>query len=414
MPTKKSSKKTTAQETAPVEEQAAATAVEPTMDQPAANEIKAGSPVEQPIDPSQEQAHYLSQLQMVADSQPAAQKPIQVGRFRTRQPNAVHTSDGATTAMDQETIQRNQWAIQLYQSLLNHTPMVGEVKSVQPAFDRAEVAADKMRYMVTVQAGPYVVYIPDDQFADIDYNKFANDTQKPLSQAIKMYLESRIGAKIDYVVTQVPQRGQLNEVGFVGGSRKEAMVRKRARFWYGTQANGSAYVKQGDMCRVRVISVSAKAIRVELFGAETPVIHRDLDYALIADCRNVFSPGMELDAVITKIERADLDVAGGQNFPVEFQVSVKEAKQDPRDLAMKLYSEGSRVKGVVNFIRIPTDQNPDARPAVFVQLQEGVQVQCPFPNGTIPPRIGAEANVTITNVNREKKYLFGTITHFQA
>lgn len=403
MATKKQTKKSTALEQPKAVDEVAATHVEPVEDT-----------APQVVDGVQDQSDILNQLQLVADAKPdGMEKAIRTGRFRTRQADAIHTNDG-TAAVDQEKVQRNSWAIKIYQSYINKTVMTGTVMSVQPAFDRKNVAADKMRYIVTVQAGPYLVYIPDDQFAEVDFADFAEHMGKPVAQAVKIYLESRIGATINYVVTKVPPKGTLDDVGIVGGSRMEALVRQRARFWYGTQANGSAYINMGDKCRVRIISVSALAIRVELFGAECPVPNKELDYAMITDCRSMFEVGQELDAVITDIKRAPDNTAAADKFPVDFQVSVKRAKKDPRDAAMKMFGEGSKVKGTVSYIRTPTPQNPNARPAVFVKLQEGVQVQCPFPNGAIGPSIGASAFVTITNINREKKYLFGTITHFGA
>lgn len=138
-------------------------------------------------------------------------------------------------------------------------------------FDREAEKSNNLHYFVTVLYPPYQVFIPIEKFTDTDleamWKRFTdNGSVKTLDETIKTYLEARIGAEVDFIITNLPEDGSLETALFVGGDRVEALRRKRIRFWYGTQKDGQPLIREGDKAQARIVSVIRGGILIEIFG----------------------------------------------------------------------------------------------------------------------------------------------------
>lgn len=355
----------------------------------------------------------LAELRMMASKVGPVGPQARPGRFAARRPGAVHTIDSNVRLEDPEQEERKEAQINLYQSYLNKRILKGRVIGIHEEFDRS--APDKMKYAAVTTYGPYKVLIPMEDFADVDLEDMTrrfqkNNPDQTLAGATKVYLEHRLDAEIDFIVTRMADTGSLDDTSFVGGSRKEAMRRTRIRYWFGTQ-NGqdAAYlINEGDKAQARIIANARGGIRVEIFGVESFIPAAELSYSMIQDCAKIekFSVGKKIVVRLMSINRnADDD------YSVEFTASHKAALPDPRDAGLKLFQDGGIYVGTINYIVTPTAERPNRNPSVFVKLAEGVQALCPFPNGSVPPTPGAKVYVRITNHIDEKKFLFGRIQH---
>lgn len=350
----------------------------------------------------------LSELKLLAEKRGPVGPAARPGRFAPRRAGTIHSVDNNVRVEDVEARERKLAQITLYQSFVNKRVLSGNVIGVRPAFDRG--SPNKMHYYVIVPNGPYQVYIPVEKFTDTDMEELCksyqrNDPSKTVEDATKIYLQSRLGAEIEYVVTNLPEDGDLENSMVVGGNRVEAMRRNRIHFWFGTTTAGTNLININDKAQARVIAVARSGIRVEIFGVESFIRSRDLAWNMIQDAAEYFSVGDRVTVLITDIKR-DMD----NDYAVEFSASVKLAAPDPRDNGLRLFADGGIYTGVINYIRVP-EMDDNRRPAVFVKLADGVQCMCPFPNGTVAPAQGSKVYVRITNHDDQRKFLFGRITH---
>ena len=335
------------------------------------------------------------------------------GKFTVRDgEDNIRGINGSVRKTTEEDAIRTNSQIAIYQSLLNKRILTGTVKGIRKEFSRE--TADKMNWYVVTKVGPYEVRIPVEAFTDTTAEELLavyqrRDPNKTLDDAYKIYLESRLNAEIDFVVTSVPTNGEtMDEVGFCGGSRVDAMYLKRVKFWYGRTSTGNDFIKVGDKAEARIIATAPSGIRVEVFGVESYIPHRELSWNILTDCRKMFKTGDTVTVMIRDIEREE-----EKDYAVKFTASVKRALPDPRVEGLSFYQDGGYYTGVINYIRMPSEDKPNVYPAVFVKLEDGVQCMCKFPLGPTPPTVGATAFVRITSHNEESKTLFGLIQHIE-
>lgn len=330
--------------------------------------------------------------------------------FSAQRQNVIHNADPSFRYIDEAEQEKRRRALDLYQSFNSKRYLQGSVKGVRPVFERGSgVANNQMLYYAIVSYGPYQVYIPDFKFSDIDQEALLrtyqnNNPERTMADAMRIYLQSRIGAKIDFVVDQLPEEGDLENHSVVGGDRKEAMRRKRIQYWFGTTNTGAPYVNEGDKALARIVAVSRGAVRVELYGVETAIPARELSWSMLQDARSDdrFEVGKQVKVLITEIKRNE-----EQNYAVSYQASVKQAENDPRIAAMNIYTDGSFCEGVITYVDPPRADRPNGR--IFVELEKGVQCMCPMLNGPIPPIRGTLVRVRITNHNDERHFLYAKI-----
>lgn len=332
------------------------------------------------------------------------------GRFANRRRGTIHSVDSQTRVIDTAREEKRKAEISIYQSFVNKSILTGKIIAVKRSFDRNSESG-KIHYYVVVLNGPYQVIIPVEHFADVSMEALCEtyrqrDPNKTVEEATKIYLNSRLNAEIDYVISNIPKDGDLDEDMLVAGDRVEAMRRNRIHFWFGKTADGHFLLNVGDKAQARIISTAQSGIRIEIFGVETFIGYKELSWSMVADARQEFEVGDRVTVAITEINRNEED-----NFSVKYTASVKQASADPRDEGMRTFTENGIYAGTIIFIRVPTAANPTARPGVFVKLADGVQCLCPFPYGPVAPVEGAKVVVTINKRDEARKYLYGKINH---
>lgn len=119
----------------------------------------------------------------------------------------------------------------------------------------------------------------------IEYNKQMERESKLINKML--------GAEIDFMIRGIDAASRS-----VVGSRKDAMMKKRQTFYMEKDSNGVHRIYYGRIVQARIISVSEKAIRVEIFGVETTVLARDLAWYWISDARDYLAIG---DTILLRI-----------------------------------------------------------------------------------------------------------------
>ena len=118
----------------------------------------------------------------------------------------------------------------------------------------------------------------------------------------RIFLSRILGAEIDFII-----RGIDSESRSVVASRKDAMLRKRQTFYMDQDANGLHQIHPGRIVQARIIGVAEKTIRVEIFGVETSIFARDLEWQWIGDARDRYAIGNTILLQIISVTRKGIE-----------------------------------------------------------------------------------------------------------
>ena len=341
------------------------------------------------------------------NGQAGRKQDVRPGLFAASRGGTYHTiKGGASTFQDPEVAARRKAELELYHSMAGNQIITGKCYGIQRRYD--ESAPGGIHVFATYSHGPFIVYIPIEEYTDVsmvDLNKRQQDRGNvniSVPETTVRYLQNRLDAEIDLVVTNIPrdENGETNS--YVLGSRLQAMRLKRIRYWYGKTTDGKDLIKVGDKAEARIIAVARLGIRVEVLGVETFIDYHELTWAMVQDARAQFHVGHTISVKILDIVREPEN-----DYKVPFEASVKQAQSDPRDIGMEMFMESGEYRGTISYIRADGDSDP----RVFVRLADGVQCGCPWPSGPVPPMVGCEVRVYITHQRKNVKHLYGRILH---
>lgn len=237
--------------------------------------------------------------------------------------------------------------------------------------------------------GPYKVYIPAEKCINIPEMEGVSKIDNA-SRA----LDRRLGSEIDFIVQNIKADEKI-----IFASRKEAMAKLCRHYYFKTDRNGRHRIEEGDKVEARVVATMRAGIIVEVFGVETLIRNRDLDWARIQDATQEFDNGNKIYCKVMAINK------NTKNRTVELEVSRKEALPNPYIAAMNQYKIDCKYIGQVSMV----DEH-----GVFVHMRGGVDVLCKYPERGETPQRGANVTVRITTKNPEQNRIFGVITHVGA
>ena len=192
---------------------------------------------------------------------------------------------------------------------------------------------------------------------------------------------SLVGAKIEYVILEVDRAGEC-----AIASRKLAMQKQRRRFrnLYGGQT--------GARVPCRVLTAGPKRCLLECGGFDIPCTQRDLSYTAIADLREKYHPGQELEAVFKGFSPET-------GKPV---ISVKEVNPNPFDGAEIRHPVGCRRQAVIS---------GKYAGGIFCTMKDGVTCLCLYSNNHFDTQfaIGDTVLIHITHYDERRKLIYARI-----
>ena len=214
-----------------------------------------------------------------------------------------------------------------------------------------------------------------------NFDEYLENHQKLLSKML--------GSEIDFLVRGIDAKSRA-----VVGSRKEAMLKKRQTFYYDPDENGMPLIYEGRVVQARIISVTEKAIHVEIFGVETSVFVRDLAWHWIGDAREHYAIG---DTIL-------LQVLSLTRNKIEDIVVTADAKS----LHPNLSSENllkcriqSKYAGKVTDIR---------KGVIFIRLSNGVNAVAHTCYDHRMPGKKDDVIFVVTRLDRERRVAVGIVT----
>lgn len=192
---------------------------------------------------------------------------------------------------------------------------------------------------------------------------------------------SLVGAKIEYVILEVDRAGEC-----AIASRKLAIQKQRRRF-------RSLYAGQsGIRVPCRVLTAGPKRCLLECGGFDIPCTQRDLSYTAIADLREKYHPGQELEAILKGFSPET-------GKPV---ISVKEVNPNPFDGAEIRHPVGCRRQAVIS---------GKYAGGIFCSMKDGVTCLCLYSNNHFDTQfaIGDTVLIHITRYDERRKLIYARI-----
>ena len=229
-------------------------------------------------------------------------------------------------------------------------------------------------------------------------------------------IEDRQGAEVEFRVTDV-SRENPDEPVYIG-SRIAAMRKNRAEYWYSGREKGRALLEPGSIHEAKIVAVTNKSVYVEMFGAEVKIPERDITFSRVKTLRSKYLPGDLVDVKVKSVVLQDLKRAEVLNYPVGLELSIKEAKPDPRDKFFKQKLKNTRFRGIVRDIEVDKDNitwywvEMGTRDRYEEGDDEGLPIRCRLGDDvSLIPQIDDIASGKITFPNDKQKRVFGTIYH---
>ena len=136
-----------------------------------------------------------------------------------------------------------------------------------------------------------------------------------------------MGADINFIITKVDREG-----GYAIASRRQAARAQRYFF-----AHRPDLCRTGSRIKCRMLAVGPRRCLVECYGHDVDLTQRELSYTSIADLRETYHPGDELDCIVKDYNAARR----------EFRISVKETESNPFEGAELRHPVGSRRFAVI-------------------------------------------------------------------
>lgn len=202
-------------------------------------------------------------------------------------------------------------------------------------------------------------------------------------------LGSMLGCEVDFMV-----KGVDRESRSVVGSRKEAMLRKRQTFYIDETADGRPHIYENRIVQARVIGVSEKAIRVEVFGVECSIVAGRISWEWIGDVRDKYHIGDQVLVRVTEIQKD-----GVENISIIADMK-SISQNNSRDNLRKCRIQ-SKYAGKVTDIH---------KGIVYVRLSNGVNAIAHTCLDFRMPGKKDDVSFAVTGLNEERGVALGIIT----
>lgn len=202
-------------------------------------------------------------------------------------------------------------------------------------------------------------------------------------------VNTMLGCEIDFLI-----KGLDTKERSIVASRKDAMLKKRQIFYFDQDSSGTPKVYPNRIVQARVISVSEKVVRTEIFGVETSIPARDLSFDWLGDARERFRVG---DHVLVRI----LDINAKDPEHLTVRADVKSVEGDTSKANIALCKVQGKYAGTIEDIHKGT---------VFVRLSIGVNAIAHSCYDSRTPGKKDEVSFVVTHIDTERNVALGIIT----
>lgn len=215
----------------------------------------------------------------------------------------------------------------------------------------------------------------------IDYDEMILNYQKILNKML--------GAEVDFVIKGIDGNSRS-----VVASRKDAMLKKQQIYYFGTDSDGQYRICAGRVVQARVVAVSERVIRVEVFGVETSILSRDLSWDWIGDANDRFSVGDHVLVRVLEVDRTDPE-------QIRIKADVKSVTGDNRNDNLRKCRIQGKYAGKVTHVY---------KGIVYIRLSNGANAIAHSCYDRRRPGRKDDVSFVVTHLDEERGVAAGIIT----
>lgn len=213
-----------------------------------------------------------------------------------------------------------------------------------------------------------------------DYSQF---------ERLERICSTMLGAEIDVIIKGIDKKSES-----VVASRRDAMMRKREKFYLTPLSDGLPHVREGRVVEARIIGVTQLVARLEVFGVETTLGASELSWDWLPNVSDKFNVGDRLNVLIKEIRGDKAD-----NLKI-----IADAKSITVNTSMENISKctvQNRYVGVITNVR---------NGIAYLRLKVGVNAIAHTNYDRRTPAKGDMVSFVITRINTEYGNVAGIIT----
>jgi len=198
-----------------------------------------------------------------------------------------------------------------------------------------------------------------------------------------------LGAEIDVIIKGIDKQGDS-----IVASRKDAMLKKRKKYYLTPLSDGLPQIREGRIVEARVIGVTASRARLEIFGVEIALSAANLSWDWVGDVSEHVHVGEKINVLIKKIEGEDIN-------NIKIEVSIKEIiKNISAENLSKCVVQGKYIGEITNI----------HNGTVYIRLKIGVNAIANANYDKHTPGKGDIVSFVITRINPDYNNVSGIIS----
>ena len=157
----------------------------------------------------------------------------------------------------------------------------------------AQVKADNTR-------GLFKILIPVQELFPIRLEDYRGERGV---EYLKNEMISRINGEIEFTVYDLHEAER-----YAKGSRVEALAIKTSRYYFNLQNDGKPEMVEGVKALAKVVSVRKDRVKVEVCGAETTIISKELSWLALGVITDEFSINDQFYVRVSNIKKNSLHI----------------------------------------------------------------------------------------------------------
>lgn len=215
------------------------------------------------------------------------------------------------------------------------------------------------------------------------------NTEYSQFERLEKICNTMLGAEIDVIIKGIDKKSES-----VVASRRDAMMRKREKFYLTPLSDGLPHIREGRIVEARIIGVTQLVARLEVFGVETTLGASELSWDWLPNVSDKFSVGDRLNVLIKEIRGDKAD-----NLKI-----IADAKSITVNTSMENISKctvQNRYVGVITNVR---------NGIAYLRLKVGVNAIAHTNYDRRTPAKGDMVSFVITRINTEYGNVAGIIT----
>lgn len=342
----------------------------------AAEIIPPAEPVAEPLSPVENNEEVSSGMEEPATPQ-AGSRRVPVTRRQNAPILTVEVGDDVETEESREDIIWHE----IHNAYRTRRILTGTIGGIEQM--------ENGKTIVTVDYKGFRILIPlKEMMILLEDTKTRRQYAEMMLRQVKL-LGNMLGAEIDFLVRGIDSNSRA-----AVGSRRDAMLLKRQKFYFDINADGNKHIYEGRIVQARVVAVGEKAIRVEVFGIECSINARDLSWNWMGDAHEYYSVG---DKVLVRVRR----VKGTSPADLHIAADIRSISQNSIQENLAKCRVQSKYVGKVTDVR---------KGVVYIRLNNGANAIAHTCFDYRMPGKKDEVSFAVTKLDEEKGFALGIIT----